>query len=84
MLQEPLHAQAQPARRASELEHCRLEHRARRLDLVIAALRERVSATAQTGDTPAALQQALSGFSSELAHVRRRLHEPRSAEHARR
>jgi hypothetical protein len=56
-----------------ELERARLEHRARRLRLVVSALRERSRAAAQGGSVPPALQRALSDFSGELAEVRARL-----------
>jgi hypothetical protein len=55
-----------------DLERHRLEHRARRLRLVIDALRERASASAD-GSIPPALHRALAEFSTELAHVRARL-----------
>jgi hypothetical protein len=55
-----------------DLERCRLEHRARRLRLVIDALRERASASAD-GSIPPAMRRALADFSTELAHVRARL-----------
>jgi hypothetical protein len=56
-----------------ELERHRLEHRARRLRLVVAALRERVAAAAAHGPVPPGLHRALADFSSELAQVRARL-----------
>jgi hypothetical protein len=56
-----------------ELERARLEHRARRLRLVVSALRERSLAAAQHGSVPPALQRALMDFSGELAEVRARL-----------
>jgi hypothetical protein len=58
-----------------DLERRRLEHRARRLHLVVAALRARASAASDSGSVPPALHRALADFSSELAHVRRRLGE---------
>jgi hypothetical protein len=57
-----------------DLERHRLEHRARRLRLVIDALRERASASGD-GSIPPALHRALADFSTELDHVRARLGE---------
>jgi hypothetical protein len=59
-----------------EFERHRLEHRARRLRLVVAALRERAGEAATSGHVPPPLHRALSDFSNELAHVRARLGEP--------
>jgi hypothetical protein len=56
-----------------DLERRRLEHRARRLHLVVAALRARASAASDSGSVPPALHRALADFTAELAHVRRRL-----------
>jgi hypothetical protein len=56
------------------LECRRLEHRARRLGLVITLLRERASSSSHAGAVPPGLQQAISDFSTELSRVRRRLH----------
>lgn len=56
-----------------ELERHRLEQRARRLELVIAVLRERAGAPALGGSTPSGLQHAIRDFAGELARVRRRL-----------
>jgi hypothetical protein len=58
-----------------DLERRRLEHRARRLHLVVAALRARAGAASASGSVPPALHRALSDFSAELASVRRRLGE---------
>jgi hypothetical protein len=63
-----------------ELEQARLEHRARRLRLVVSALRERSAAAAQHGSVPPALQRALSDFSNELSDVRARLRRGRGGE----
>lgn len=57
-----------------ELEHNRLQHRARRLELVIETLRERASASARIGPVPSGLQHAIADFSTELSRVRHRLH----------
>jgi hypothetical protein len=51
----------------------RLEHRARRVGLAIAALRDLSHARAKDGATTPALQQAIAGFSQELAQIRRRI-----------
>ena len=58
----------------SELERERLEHRARRLSLVVALLRERASSSSYGGTVPPGLQQAIANFSAELSRVRDRLH----------
>jgi hypothetical protein len=51
----------------------RLEHRARRLQLVIAVLRERASASSHSGAVPSGLQHAIRDFATELSRVQRRL-----------
>ncbi len=55
-----------------ELERRRLEHRARRIEFVIAALHRLADARAPDGPIPAPLRQAIGGFSQELARVDRR------------
>ena len=71
-------AEAAPSARASngtlgrKLELDRLEHRARRLQLVIAVLRERASAS-DSGPAPAGLRHAINDFARELSQVQRRL-----------
>jgi|GEM_PF-2675254 len=56
-----------------DLERVRLEHRARRLGFVIAALRRLADTRATDGPSRAPLHQAIAGFSQELAHADRRL-----------
>ena len=58
-----------------DLERQRLEHRARRIKLAIAALRRIADAHAPNGPAPAPLQQAIAGFSAEHARVDRHLAE---------
>jgi hypothetical protein len=63
-----------PASLGAALERQRLEHRARRLLRVIAALDERrLYRERSDGATPAALREAIAGFQSELGEVERRL-----------
>jgi hypothetical protein len=64
-----------------DLERHRLEHRARRLRLIIDALRERASASADGSISPG-LHRALADFSTELAHVRARLGDRRAGRRA--
>jgi hypothetical protein len=59
------------------LERSRLEHRARRIEQVLSALKERRDLGPQTGGRPASLDQAIAGFGAELSAVRaqlRRMH----------
>ena len=56
-----------------DLERRRLQHRARRIERVIAVLQQRRSTGTPTGSRPAALDQAIAGFGAELASVRARL-----------
>jgi hypothetical protein len=58
----------------SELERVRLEHRARRLRLMIGLLGERARMCRRAAPAPPALQRAIQDFSAELSQVRRRLH----------
>jgi hypothetical protein len=58
-----------------DLERRRLEHQARRLRLVVAALRERAGAASASGGVHPALHRALGDFSAELADIRARLDE---------
>lgn len=58
---------------ASELEARRLEHRARRLDLVVEALQDRVHAYRRNGHVPAPLQDAVTELSRRLRDDRARL-----------
>jgi hypothetical protein len=51
----------------------RLEHRAHRLEHVVAALRERVSARETAGLVPPPLLAAIEGFEHELHRVRHEL-----------
>jgi hypothetical protein len=57
-----------------DLERRRLEHRTKRLRLVIAVLRERTTTSSRARAISPGLQQAITDFSAELARVRRRLH----------
>ena len=52
----------------------RLEHRARRLEHVLDALRQRVTAQRDDGPVPPALLAAIDGFEQELRRVQRELH----------
>ena len=57
-----------------ELEQQRLHHRARQIERVMSALRDRaVYRHTVTGTTPPALQRAISDFGVELDSIRRRL-----------
>lgn len=59
---------------ADELEALRLRVRARRMDQVVRALRDRKAASRrERGTVPAALAQAIDGFERELEAARRRL-----------
>ncbi len=61
---------------AAQLEKNRLELRARRIELVIYALRDRaVYRHGTSGAAPAALQRAIADFGSQLGATRRRLAE---------
>jgi hypothetical protein len=51
----------------------RLEHRARRLEYGLAALRRLADTRAADGPVPAPLRQAIGAFAQDLAQVRRRL-----------
>jgi len=57
----------------ARLERHRLEHRARRLRLAIAALRERRAASASAGRVPRPLQQAIRDFTAELSSIETQL-----------
>ena len=60
----------------SELARLRMEHRARRLELVVRELRRRVEDHAQRGGSvPVPLQEALTEFAGELSEVRRKIAE---------
>jgi hypothetical protein len=71
----PVDSKPFPPRRsiASDLERSRLEHRARRLDATLRALRDRVSDHQERGHVPQPLTEAIADFRSELARVRARL-----------
>ena len=61
---------------ATHLERDRLAHRARRIELVLAALKERaVYRSGPGGRTPAPLERAIADFGIELRRLRRRLAE---------
>ena len=63
-----------PATVARRLEEERLRHRARHIDRVMSALRDRaVYRHAVTGTTPPGLQQAIADFGHELDAIRRQL-----------
>jgi hypothetical protein len=55
------------------LERRRLEHRARRVQRVLAALDERVAERRGSGPVPGALREAIRDFERELRSVHRRL-----------
>ncbi len=56
-----------------ELARQRLELRAKRLERVVAALRERERLRARDGRVPAPLRSAMGAFARELSDVRRQL-----------
>ncbi|HVW17983.1 MAG TPA: hypothetical protein VHB30_07015 [Solirubrobacteraceae bacterium] len=58
-----------------DLERMRLEHRAHRVRRVIAVLRNLAATRSPTDRGASALRRAIDGFSDELAHLDRRLHE---------
>lgn len=59
---------------AREFEQERLHHRARQIERVMSALRDRaVYRHTVTGTTPPALKRAISDFGGELDSIRRRL-----------
>lgn len=63
-----------PVTIARELEQERLRHRARQIERVVSALRDRaVYRHAVTGATPPALRRAIADFGVELDSIRRRL-----------
>lgn len=62
---------------AADLEARRLEHRSRRMDLVVQALRDRVDAHQRRGAVPAPLQDAVTEFTRRLREDRARLAELR-------
>jgi hypothetical protein len=72
---------ASATRLATALEADRLRHRAQRMELVVARLRERVEDRRRRGEpVPMPLGQAIDDFETELRAVRRRLaalHGPR-------
>jgi hypothetical protein len=59
-----------PQQLGEQLRRQRLEHRAGRLERVLLALRERVSAREATGLVPPPLLAAIDGFEHELRRVR--------------
>jgi hypothetical protein len=65
---------------AADLEAQRLEHRSRRMDLVVEALRDRVSAYQRHGTVPPPLMDAVTEFSRRLHDDRARLAELRRGE----
>ncbi|HYF27895.1 MAG TPA: hypothetical protein VD931_19285 [Baekduia sp.] len=67
---------AEPRRPLAEtLERCRLEHRAGRVELVLAALRDRATWRATDGAVPEPLRAAIREFEDELRRLRGRLRE---------
>lgn len=60
---------------AQIVERDRLSRRARRLELVLGALRDRVEAMQSARRAPVALISSIRGFEDELARMRRRLSE---------
>ncbi len=68
---------------AAVLETQRLEHRSRRMDLVVEALRDRVGAYQRRGAVPAPLLDAVAEFSRRLHDDRARLAELRRGEASR-
>lgn len=68
----------------AELERRRLQHRARRMERIIADLKQRALHLELTqGKAPVALGQAIAGFHEELDRIERRLTtmgEPRTTE----
>ena len=57
----------------ADLDRTRLQHRSRRLQLVLTVLRERADVQARHGEVAPPLQQAIAGFGNELASVREQL-----------
>jgi hypothetical protein len=63
-----------PGTIARQVERERLDHRARQIERVMSALRDRaVYRHTVTGTTPPALRRAISDFGVELDSIRRRL-----------
>jgi hypothetical protein len=59
-----------PSSPAAELKRLRLMHRARGMERVLFMLRERHRERSLVGPVPAALSQAIAGFSEELGRIR--------------
>ena len=57
----------------ADLERSRLEHRARRIERVLAVLRDQRIRSDETGRRPIALDQAIGAFGEEFGAVRARL-----------
>jgi hypothetical protein len=57
----------------AELERCRLERRALRLELLIALLRERSHSRSRSGPGMSLLERRISELSRELARIRSKL-----------
>ena len=64
---------AQPRTIGSDLERRRLEHRARRVGFALGALRRLADSREPDTQVPAPLDQAMAGFSQELADLHSRL-----------
>lgn len=72
MLTDPNTSPARGSLRADH-EARRLEHRTRRLDFVLGALKERAQAYESRGHVPRPLHDAIAGFAIELRQDRQRL-----------
>ncbi|HEU4976158.1 MAG TPA: hypothetical protein VFT50_13770 [Baekduia sp.] len=59
----------------SDLEARRLQHRTRRLEFVLQALKERARGYQERGSVPRPLHDAIHGFTTELRRDRERLRE---------
>lgn len=62
-----------PGTLRADLEARRLEHRTRRLDFVLGALKARAEAYESRGAVPRPLHDAIAGFAAELRQDRQRL-----------
>jgi len=64
-----------PGSIGADLERRRLQHRARRIELALAALQRLSGGRARDGRIPPSLGLAISDFAAELAQTQRRLAE---------
>ena len=69
----PFISSTSPASLGHRLEHERIEHRARRVRLVLAALQDRAVLRSRDGVVPPPLQEAIRGFHTELRTLNQRL-----------